>query len=105
MKIINIILGENDEFLRERAHYDSVINNNQRIITHIVPDKFKDDVSRLTDYVGEDRFQSGLSVEVSLSELLGILPRKRRRTDAYDALIKYLKDERNINLKIKSNRK
>lgn len=79
-------------------------DDKQITITHIVPEKFREDVSALTNYVGEAGFKSGLSIEVSLNELLGIVPRQRKRTDAYDTLVKYLKDELNITLTIKNNR-
>lgn len=103
MNIIRIILGEQDVFLRKREV--SVTPDNKQIMsTHIVPEKFREDVKALADYIGETGFKSGLCIEVSLTELLGVVPRKRRRTDAYDALVKYLKDEQNITLIIKSSR-
>ena len=40
-----------------------------------------------------------------LSELLAVIPRKRRRCEAYNSLVKYLREERNIILTIKSNKK
>lgn len=101
MKIVNVILGENDDFLRGREVCDRPCETS-KTITYIVPDKFKEDIKLLAAYVGVDRFESGLSIEVTLNELLSIIPRKRRRKDAYDALVKYLKDERNIILNIKS---
>jgi len=103
MNIRNIILGENDNFLREREA--SVKPDDMQItITHIVPEKFREDIAALTNYVGEAGFKSGLSIEVSLNELLSVVPRQRKRTDAYDTLVKYLKDELNITLTIKTNR-
>lgn len=103
MRITQIILGENDKFLQGREA--SVKPDDKQItITHIVPKKFQEDVAALTNYVGEAGFKSGLSIEVSLNELLGVIPRQRKRTDAYDTLVKYLKDELNITLTIKTNR-
>ena len=72
----------------------------QKTTTHIVPEKYREDVAALTKYIGEERFQKGLSIE--LSEILNIAPRTRRRTDAYDSLAKYLKSELDITLTIKS---
>ena len=72
----------------------------QKTTTHIVPEKFREDVAALTKYIGEERFQKGLSIE--LSEILNIAPRTRRRTYAYDSLAKYLKSELDITLTIKS---
>ena len=66
----------------------------------IIPEKFKDDIERLTKYGVELR--SGLCIEIELSELLEILPRERRRKDSYDKLVKFLADEMNIKLMIKS---
>lgn len=71
----------------------------------ITPEKFKDDVEALVNYIGEEHFISGLGIEVTLSELLTVIPRKRRRTEAYNALVNYLREERNILLTIKSNKK
>lgn len=103
VRLINIILGENDNFLREREAC-VLPGEKQKTITYLVPDKFKDDINALVAYVGDECFHSGLHIDVSLGELLRIIPRKRRRTDAYDALVAYLKNERNIILTIKSNR-
>ena len=71
----------------------------------ITPEKFKDDVEALVKYIGEEHFVSGLNIEVTLSELLAVIPRKRRRTEAYNALVNYLREERNIILIIKTNKK
>ena len=67
----------------------------------IIPEKFKDDIQKLQKYCGVE-LRSGLCIEIELSELLEILPRKRRRKDAYDKLAKFLADEMNIKLNIKS---
>lgn len=71
----------------------------------ITPEKFRNDVEALVGYIGEEHFISGLSIEVTLSELLAVISRKRGRKEAYDALAKYLSEERNILLTIKSSRK
>lgn len=70
----------------------------------ITPEKFKDDVEALVKYIGEEHFISGLGIEVTLGELLAVIPRKRRRCEAYNALVNYLREERNIILTIKSRR-
>ena len=71
----------------------------------ITPEKFRTDMEALEGYIGKEHFISGLSIEVTLSELLAVVPRKRRRTEAYDALVKYLSEERNILLTIKSRKR
>ena len=73
----------------------------EKACTVIIPEKFKEDIKRLQDYCGVE-LKSGLSIEIELSELLEILHRERRRKDAYDKLVKFLADEMNIQLTIKS---
>ena len=67
----------------------------------IIPEKFKDDIERLESYCGVE-LKSGLCIELELSELLEVVPRARRRKDSYDKLVKFLADEMNIKLMIKS---
>ena len=69
--------------------------------TVIIPEKFKDDIQKLQDYCGVE-LKSGLCIEIELSELLEVLPRERRRKDSYDKLVKFLAEEMNIKLNIKS---
>ena len=78
-----------------------VIEEKEHIV--IIPEKFKDDIERLTEYGVELR--SGLCIEIELSELLEVLPRERRRKDAYDKLVKFLADEMNVQLTIKSRKR
>ncbi len=69
--------------------------------TIIVPDKFKEDIEALENYIGR-KLESGLCIKVDLSELLTVIPRNRKRTDAYKTLVKFLKDEFGIDLIINS---
>lgn len=69
--------------------------------TIIVPDKFKEDIEALENYIGR-KLESGLCIKVDLSELLTVIPRDRKRTDAYKTLVKFLKDEFEIDLIINS---
>ena len=101
MNLYSIIFGENNAYLRGREAEVEPLDK-QMSTTHIVPEKFREDVAALTKYVGEARFKSGLTIEVTLAELLGVVPRNRRRTDAYSSLAKYLKSELDITLTIKN---
>ena len=76
-----------------------VIEEKEHIV--IIPEKFKDDIQKLQDYCGVE-LRSGLCIEIELSELLEILPKERRRKDSYDKLVKFLAEEMNIKLNIKS---
>lgn len=69
--------------------------------TVIVPDKFKEDIEALETYIGR-KLESGLCIKVGLSELLTVIPRERKRTDAYNTLVQYLRDEFGIELIINS---
>ena len=69
--------------------------------TVIVPDKFKEDIEALENYIGR-KLESGLCIKVDLSELLTVIPRERKRTDAYNTLVQYLKAEFGIDLIINS---
>ena len=71
----------------------------------IIPLQFRDDVEKLRSYVGDENWKPGLAIELELKELLSICPRERRRSDAYQKLIAYLKDEQKIELKIKTKKK
>lgn len=79
----------------------SVEKSNIELIT---PEKFRKDVDALLGYIGAERFVAGLRIDVSLSEILAVIPRKRRRREAYSALQKYLNNERKIELIIKTSR-
>ena len=83
-----------------RNQLQSIDSKAEFVAAVIVPDAFKSDIENLKAYVGENRWQRGLQISLSLQELLGICPRERKRSDAYRKLIKYLADEWNINLTI-----
>lgn len=103
MDLSRILLGENDDFLHKMT--EKTTPNETKIETPEKPcapqsSKFDDDVKALRDFIGESEFQTGLCIEFTLSQLLDIVPRHRRRSDAYITLIKHLKDKYHINLKI-----
>ena len=98
--LYNLLCGSEPQDGRSDCVPD-VIEEKEHIV--IIPEKFKEDIKRLQNYCGVE-LKSGLSIEIELSELLEILPRERRRKDAYDKLVKFLADEMNIKLTIKSRR-
>ena len=69
--------------------------------TVIVPDKFKADVEALEKYIGRN-LETGLCIKVDLAELLTVIPRERKRADAYNTLRRFLKNEFGIDLIINS---
>lgn len=66
-----------------------------------IPEKYKKDVEALRNKYGA-ALKTGLCIELTLQEALSIMPRERRRIDAYAGLISYLKREQGIILTIKS---
>ena len=70
--------------------------------TPTIPVKFRNDIETLKEYYAQD-FREGLEICLSLKDALVLLPRDRRkRTDAYNALAFWLKDNLGITLTIKS---
>ena len=64
-----------------------------------IPDRFRRDIEMLRQHFGKD-FVEGLEVRLSLKEALDLLPRERRRTDAYMSLATWMKDNLGITLTI-----
>ena len=99
--LYNLFCGsESQDGRSDNASPDVIEEKESKVI---IPEKFRDDIQRLISYCGV-KLKSGICIEIELSELLEILPRKRRRKDAYDKLVKFLADEMNIKLTIKSRR-
>ena len=96
--LYNLFCGSESQDGRSDCAPD-VIEEKEHIV--IIPEKFKDDIQKLQDYCGVE-LRSGLCIELELSELLEVVPRARRRKDSYDKLVKFLADEMNIKLMIKS---
>lgn len=66
-----------------------------------IPEKYKKDIASLQSKYG-DAFKTGFCINLTLQEALEIMPRERRRIDAYSGLVSYLKKEWNITLTITS---
>ena len=81
--LYNLFCGSESQDRRSDCASD-VIEEKEHIV--IIPEKFKDDIQKLQDYCGVE-LRSGLCIEIELSELLEVLPRERRRKDAYDFIM------------------
>ena len=64
-------------------------------------EKYEQDITALKEKFGNS-FITGLCVRITLKEALGMMPRNRKRVDAYDGLTKYLQEEYGITLTIYS---
>lgn len=95
--------SEEVQYMENRQESVAPDVNGKKQNTVIIPVKFKDDIKALEDYIGK-KLESGLCIKVELSELLEAVPRERRRTDAYNALVQFMKKELGVELVISSNR-
>ena len=84
LRQLNSLFGSSELSLGYRGECSSGIEEKEHIV--IIPEKFKDDIQKLQDYCGIE-LRSGLCIEIELSELLEVLPRERRRKDAYDFIM------------------
>ena len=96
----NLFSGE-VKYLENRQDSVSPDVIERKANTVIVPDKFKADVEALEKYIGRN-LENGLSIKVDLAELLTVIPRERKRADAYNSLRRFLKNEFGIDLIINS---
>ena len=63
--------------------------------------KYEQDITALREKFGNS-FITGLCIRITLKEALGMMPRNRKRIDAYDGLARYLQEEYGIILTIYS---
>lgn len=99
--------SEEVQYMENRQESVAPDVNGKKQNTVIIPVKFKNDIKALEDYIGKE-LESGLCIKVELSELSELLeavPRERRRTDAYNALVQFMKKELGVKLVISSSRK
>ena len=64
--------------------------------------KYQKDIAALEEKYGKFSTQTGLSINLTLKEALTLMPRGRKRIDAYAGLMSYLKREYGITLTITS---
>lgn len=70
----------------------------------IVPEKFEKVIQALKDFIGESCFQQGTKISLTPQEMLKIAVREKARIDAYSSLIRFLKNELDIDLIVTSNK-
>ena len=64
-------------------------------------EKYEQDITALKEKFGNS-FITGLCIKITLKEALEMIPRNRKRVDAYYGLTKYLQEEYGITLTIYS---
>lgn len=98
MDLLRILFGEDDAFLHTNNMIEKEPEPEPAVARSL--SKFDNDVAALRSHIGDSEFQDGISIVMTLGELLEIVPRARRRRDAYTTLIKHLKEQYNITLTI-----
>lgn len=71
----------------------------------VIPRQFEDEIRALCAYAGLSELTKGMTLQLSLSEILDIIPKARRRTDSYRQLVSFLHDEMGVNLVLTSNKR
>lgn len=100
-EFINQILGDERVVVpshQENAEPDVIEEKTAEIR---IPKKYQEDIQTLRDMYGES-FKTGLCINLTLQDALKILPRERKRVDAYRGLVSFLKEKMGIELNIKS---
>lgn len=70
--------------------------------TTIIPEKYEADIKALCDYAGTTTLTEGMTINITLQDILKICPRKRRRVDSFNSLVKYLREQWDVELIISS---
>lgn len=101
-KFINQILGDERVVVpshQEKAEPDVI--EKKTAIEIKIPKKYQEDIESLKGIYQGD-FKTGLCINLTLQDALKILPRERKRVDAYQGLVSFLKEKMGIELNIKS---
>lgn len=74
----------------------------QQVIKTIIPVRFQGEVEALCDYAGVEKLTRGMTIKMSLQEILTIIPKNRRRIESYKPLINFLSEEMGVALELTS---
>lgn len=77
---------------------------NHQSVKIIQPKRFQGEIKALCDYAGVESLTPGMQIKMSLQEILTVIPKTRQRTDSYNSLVGFLRDEMAVELTIKSNK-
>lgn len=100
--IIKQILGAERRSVPNRLENAAPSVSVKKDSTEPIPEKYRKDIAALQEKYGSLSLLTGLSISLTLKEALEIMPRERRRVDAYEGLKNYLKRSYGIELTIKS---
>ena len=96
---IREILGAERNSVSNRLENDAAPSVNARKDS---TGKYQKDIAAFEEKYGKLSSQTGLFISLTLKEALSLMPRGRKRIDAYAGLVSYLKREYGITLIITS---
>ena len=99
MKTYIILSSKNDSSILDRQVRDCPDVSEKTGSKH--NGKYEQDITALREKFGNS-FITGLCIKITLKEALGMMPRNRKRVDAYYGLTRYLQEEYGITLTIYS---
>lgn len=84
---------------------DQLKGQEHHSITSVVfSEKYDEDITALCSYAGLSALPKGMTINITLQEILKICPRKRHRIDSYSTLVRYLREQLGVELVITSNK-
>ena len=102
-EFINQLLGLEREPMPNRQDTRTAPDVTEKAVSsEPIPEKYQRDIEALQERYGSLSSLTGVCISIPLKEALTIMPRTRRRIEAYQGLVSYLKKEWNITLIIKS---
>ena len=97
----SIFPGTSDSVQREEKRTILPVAHKKRVNSATSVGSIAEDIERLEDALGYP-LESGQEINITLQELLRIVPRRRPRKDAYKHFQRVLKDDMGVILTIKS---
>lgn len=94
--LLRIVFGELNNSKQPSRQADTIPDEEKKIVENITDPEVK----QLETKFG--KLEKGQVVEISLQEILLLIPRERKRADAYYSLVRKLKAEYEVCLKITS---
>lgn len=90
------------EYSENRGLVGTCARPNQQVIKTVIPKQYEDEIKALCTYAGVDNLVVGMTIKMTLQEILSIIPKKRARIESYNTLMKFLKDELDVDLTLTS---
>ena len=97
--LLRIVCGDRWFHTDRYQQVEAVVPDESEKKDSTTEDKYKSEAEVLKKRYGELK---GLTIDITLGKLLELIPKQRKRSDAYKGLVRYLRDEYNCQLRITS---